>query len=108
MKVDIALRHISNPPASIKEYILEKLERLSRFDHLVSRVQVVASDEHTHNHQTRYFMEAVVHLPRGHEVVAKVSASCLFEATDTLADRLEKQVARYKDRVTYHHRGREA
>lgn len=102
MNVDIALRHISNPPPSVKEYIRDKLERLGRFDRLVSRIQVVASDERTHNHDTRYLVEAVVYLPHGHEVVAKASASCLFEATDSLADRLEKQIARYKDKVTYH------
>jgi putative sigma-54 modulation protein len=103
VNVDIALRHIENPPPSIKEYIRDKLQRLDRFERLVSRIRVVASDEHTHDHDARYLVEAVVRLPHGHEVVAKACASCLFEATDSLADRLEKQVVRYKDKVTYHH-----
>ena len=102
MRIDIAMRHIDNPPTSIKEYIQEKLSRLDRYTRLITRIQVVASDEHTHDQNRRYFMEGVAHLPRGREVVAKVSGSCLFEATDALADRLDTQVSRIKDKERDH------
>ena len=107
MRLEVTLKHINNPPPTFKEYLEEKLRRLERFDHLVQRVHVVASDEHTHNQDTRYVVEAIAHLPRGHEVVAKVAGSCLFEATDALIDRLEKQVVRIKEQVQ-RHRGRGA
>lgn len=102
MRIDIALRHLDNPPPDLKPYIREKIARLEHFESLVSTVRVVASNEHTHDLDRRYCVEAVAHLPRGNEVVAKVTGSCLFEATDAVADRLEKQVIKIKEQLRRH------
>ena len=75
-----------------------KLARLERhFDH-VTNVHVVLSVE-----RERHRAEATVHVT-GRELFADAIEGEMYAAIDALADKLDRQIKRYKEKTTDHHR----
>jgi putative sigma-54 modulation protein len=87
------------PP--IRAYVVKKLERVNRhFDHLID-VNVVLSVD-----KLRHKVEANVHV-RGQEIHAEATAEDMYAAVDALTDKLNRQIARYKERQSAHRADRE-
>lgn len=97
MHIDITGQHvdITDP---LREYAATKLERLERhFDHVVN-VHVVLSVE-----KLRHKAEATVNLD-GATLHADDEQEDMYAAIDGLADKLDRQIKKHKEKVTDHHR----
>jgi putative sigma-54 modulation protein len=98
MNLQISGRHLEITPA-LREYVTEKLERVIRhFDHVIE-VNAVLSVE-----KLKQKAEATVHLS-GKDIFVESVSEDLYAAIDTLADKLDRQVQKHKQKLQDHHRG---
>ncbi|TAG79058.1 MAG: ribosome-associated translation inhibitor RaiA [Betaproteobacteria bacterium] len=81
---------------SLRSYVTSKLDRVNRhFDHVID-VNVVMSVE-----KLRQKVEANVHVS-GRDIHAACEDENLYAAIDQLADRLDRQVVRHKEKLQVH------
>jgi putative sigma-54 modulation protein len=100
MQINVTGHHVEVTPA-LRAYVTEKLQRISRhFDHVIS-INVILNVE---RHQKE--AEATV-LAAGRSLFANSSDKDMYAAIDGLADKLDRQVRRLKDRLTRHHKSRD-
>ena len=93
MQVNVTGHHVDVTPA-LRDYTLDKLQKLERhFDH-VTNVHVVLSVE-----KLQQKAEATVHITG-----ADLFADAIDEAIDALVDKLDRQIKRHKEKLTDHHR----
>ena len=96
MQITITGHHIEVTPA-LRAYVTEKLQRISRhFDHVIS-ISVILKVE-----KPLQQAEGTVHAA-GKSLFAQDANTDMYAAIDGLADKLDKQVRRHKDRVRGHH-----
>jgi putative sigma-54 modulation protein len=92
--------HLDITPA-IRAYVLAKLDRVNRhFDHVID-VNVALSVD-----KLRKKIEANVHV-RGKEIHAEAIDSDMYAAIDMLADKLDRQVLKYKEKISAHRADRD-
>ena len=97
MQINIAGHHVDVTPA-LKTYIESKLKRIERhFDHVVD-VHVILAVE-----KLRSKAEATVHVT-GNNMHATAEHDDMYAAIDTLMDKLDGQIRRYKEKATNHHK----
>lgn len=95
MNLTVSGHHVAVTPA-LRAYLKNKLERVTRhFDHVID-VNVILSVE-----KLRQKAEVTVRV-RGKDLYAETDHEDLYAAIDALADKLDRQVLRYKDRVRSH------
>ena len=95
MRVHLSGHHVEVTPA-LRSYVDKKLGRiLRRFDRLID-VQCILTVE-----KLRHRAESTVKL-RGSTVHATAIEDDMYVAIDALADKLEEQVRRHKERVRDH------
>ena len=100
MQINVTGHHVEVTPP-LGAYVTEKMQRISRhFDHVIS-IDVILKVE---NHQQK--AEGTVHVPGKKAMFAQEVDSDMYAAIDGLADKLDKQVRRFKDRVRSHHASR--
>jgi len=97
MKIVLTGRQIDVSPA-LNEYVHSKFDRLSRHSDDVLNVKVILEVE-----KLDHKAEATVHL-RGKVVHAEAEGVDMYAAIDVLADKLDRQVLKHKERATDHHR----
>ena len=96
MQINLSGHHIDVTPA-LKGYVSSKLKRLERhFDH-VTNTNVVLSVE-----KTLQKAEATVHVSGG-SLHAEAVEGDMYAAIDALADKLDRQIKRHKEKLTNHH-----
>lgn len=101
MNLTISGHHLEVTPA-LREYVLAKLERVTRhFDQVVD-VAVLLSVEKLSEKDRRQKAEVTVHV-KGKDIFVEQSAEDLYAAIDQLMDKLDRQVGKYKDKVQDHH-----
>jgi putative sigma-54 modulation protein len=101
MNLTISGRHIDVTPA-LREYVLTKLERVTRhFDQVVD-VTVVLSVEKLSEKDRRQKAEVTVHV-KGKDIFVEQSSEDLYASIDQLMDKLDRQIVKYKDKVQDHH-----
>jgi putative sigma-54 modulation protein len=101
MNLTISGHHLDVTPA-LREYVLTKLERVTRhFDQVVD-INVVLCVEKLSEKELRQRAEVTVHL-KGKDLYAEQASEDLYAAIDMLVDKLDRQVCRHKDRVQDHH-----
>ncbi len=99
MQLSISGHHIDVTDA-LKDYVTGKLTRLERhYDH-ITNVHVVLSVE-----KLVQKAEATLHLS-GAELFAYANSEDLYAAIDALADKLDRQVIKHKEKVIERHHGR--
>jgi putative sigma-54 modulation protein len=99
MNLNLTGVHLEITPA-IRDYVLSKLDRLKRhFDHVID-VNVVLSVD-----KLRQKIEANVHL-RGKEIHAEAIEPDMYAAIDALADKLDRQVVKHKEKMAAHRTSR--
>jgi putative sigma-54 modulation protein len=87
--------HLDITPA-IRSYVVAKLERVVRhFDHVID-VNVVLSVE-----KLRQKVEANLHT-RGKDIHVEAIDADMYAAIDALADKLDRQVKKHKEKLTDH------
>jgi putative sigma-54 modulation protein len=92
--------HLEITPAS-RAYVLAKLDRVNRhFDHVID-VNVALSVD-----KLRKKVEANVHV-RGKDIHAEAIDPDMYAAIDMLADKLDRQVLKYKEKISAHRADRE-
>jgi len=100
MNLNLTGVHLEITPA-IRAYVLAKLDRVNRhFDHVID-VNVVLSVD-----KLRHIVEANVHV-RGKEIHAQAIEPDMYAAIDALADKLDRQVLKYKEKMSAHRADRE-
>lgn len=84
--------------APLRDYALEKIGRIQKhFDH-VTNTNVVL-----HVEKNRHKAEATIHA-KGATLSASAEAGDMYAALDALADKLDRQVLKHKEKSRDHHR----
>lgn len=91
MNLNVSGHHLEITPA-IRSYVSTKLERVRRhFDHVIDAHVILSVDK------SRQKAEVTLHL-RGKDIHCECEEQDLYAAIDLLADKLDRQVLKYKDR----------
>lgn len=102
MNMTISGHHLEVTPA-LRGYVTSKLERISRhFDQVVD-IKVLLSVDNLKEKDLRQKAECNIHV-KGKDLFAESAHADLYAAVDELADKLDRQVLRYKDKTQEHHR----
>ena len=100
MNLTISGHHLEVTPA-LRSYVTTKLDRIMRhFDQVVD-VKVLLTVENLKEKQRRQRAECNIHV-KGSDMFAESAHQDLYAAVDELVDKLDRQVARHKDRVQDH------
>ena len=98
MNLQISGHHLEITPA-LRDYVTGKLERVTRhFDHVID-VSAILSVE-----KLKQKAEVTVHLS-GKDIHVESIDEDLYAAIDALADKLDRQVLKHKQKLQDHHRG---
>jgi len=101
MNLTISGHHLEVTPA-LRDYVTSKLDRISRhFDQVVD-IKVLLTVDKTKEKDQRQKAECNIHV-NGKDIFAECSHADLYAAVDELADKLDRQVLRYKDKTQEHH-----
>jgi putative sigma-54 modulation protein len=91
MNLNVSGHHLEVTPA-IRTYVHSKLERVARhFDHVIDAHVILTVDK------LRQKAEITLHV-RGKDLHCECEEDDLYAAIDLLADKLDRQVLRYKDK----------
>lgn len=100
MNLTISGHHLEVTPA-LRGYVLSKLDRITRhFDQVVDVRVLLAVDNMTEK-EKRQRAECSLHV-KGRDLFAESSHADLYAAVDELADKLDRQVGRHKEKVQNH------
>lgn len=95
MNLHLTGHHLEITPA-IRDYVTTKLSRITHhFDHVID-VNVYMSVE-----KLKQKVEARVHLS-GKDIFAESHDSDMYAAIDTLADKLDRQIVKHKEKTSAH------
>ncbi len=84
----------------LRSYVAEKLGRIQKhFDHATTTNVVL----HYEKKKNRHTVEATIHT-KGASLHADSEDNDMYAAIDALADKLDRQVLKHKEKVTDHHR----
>ena len=98
MNLQISGHHLEITPA-IHDYVTGKLERVTRhFDNVID-VNVILSVD-----KLKQKAGVTVHLS-GKDVFVESTDEDLYAAIDSLADKLDRQIQKHKQKIQDHHRG---
>lgn len=101
MQLNVTGHHLEITDA-MHDYVTSKLARLKQhFDHVI-HTHVILSVE-----KERQKAEATVHVS-GKELFAEAENGNLYAAIDELADKLDRQIRKHKEKRTDHHRSKGA
>lgn len=101
MNLTISGHHLEVTPA-LREYVLTKLDRVTRhFDQVVD-INVLLSIEKLKEKERRQKAEVTLHV-KGRDIFIEQTHEDLYAAIDQLVDKLDRQVCRHKDRLQNHH-----
>jgi putative sigma-54 modulation protein len=95
MNLNITGRHVEVTPA-IREYITTKLDRVIRHFDNVTSISVIISVE-----KLKQKAEVTLHV-RGKDIYVESDDSDLYAAIDSMADKLDRQVIKYKQKNQDH------
>ena len=102
MNLTISGHHLEVTPA-LRSYVTSKIERVTRhFDQLVD-VKVVLSVDNQKEKDKRQRAECRLGV-KGNDLFAESAHEDLYAAVDELADKLDRQLARYKEKLQSHDR----
>lgn len=95
MNLNITGHHVEVTPA-INDYVKTKLDRVLRhFDNVISVQVILTVDKLQHKAEVTLRV-------KGKDIHADSIESDLYAAIDTLADKLDRQVVKHKEKVSNH------
>ncbi len=95
MQINLTGHHIEIT-SSLREYVTSKFAKLERhFDH-INNVHVVLNVE-----KLTHKAEATLHM-NGSDIFASSTDNDMYAAIDSLIDKLDRQVLKYKEKITAH------
>lgn len=96
MQIQITGQHIEVSD-SLHDYVVERIEHVhAHFDH-VNHTNVVL-----HVEKTRHVAEATIDA-KGAQFHAEAEGENMYAAIDALADKLDRQVIKHKEKMSDHH-----
>ncbi len=98
MQINITGHHVDITPA-LHAYVEEKFERLERHFDNITNAHVILEIE-----KDRQKAEATIHVSKG-QVYADAEDENMYAAIDSLADKLDRQIKKHKEKLKDHHRG---
>ena len=96
MQVNISGHHVEITP-SLREYLNEKLTRIERHFENVTDINCILTVE-----KLEHRAEATIHVS-GNSLHAHSVEEDMYAAIDALADKLDRQVRKHKEKITDHH-----
>lgn len=100
MNLTISGHHLELTPA-LREYVHSKLERIKRhFDQVIDVVVILTVEKITEK-ERRQKAEINLHV-RGKDLHVESLAHDLYAAIDSLIDKLDRQLLKYKSRIQNH------
>jgi putative sigma-54 modulation protein len=101
MNLTISGHHLEVTPA-LREYVVTKLDRVTRhFDQVVD-VSVLLSLDNPREKDRRQRAEVTLRV-KGRDIFVEQAHEDLYAAIDQLMDKLDRQVVKHKDKVQEHH-----
>jgi len=102
MNLTISGHHLELTPA-IRDHVHAKLERIRRhFDHVIDVAVILSVDKLTEKEKRQ---KAEINLRvRGKDIHVESISENLYAAIDTLVDKLDRQVIKYKTQMQDHRR----
>ena len=100
MQVSVSGHHVEVTDA-LRNYVESKLDRLERHNDRITNMNVILTVE-----KLRQKAESTIHLTGG-EVYADAESEDLYAAIDLMADKLDRQLIKLKEKKSAH-RGRDA
>jgi len=101
MNLMISGHHVEVTP-SLREYVTGKLERVARHFDQITEMAVVLGVETLAEKDKRHHVEVNLRL-KGQAIHAENVADDLYAAIDGLADKLNRQVLKHKEKLQDHH-----
>lgn len=98
MQISVTGQHLDITD-SLRDYVSSKMERLERHFDKMTNVHVVLSVE-----KQRMEAEANIHI-NGANLFANAEDEDMYAAIDALADKLDRQLIKHKEKRSNHHRG---
>ena len=98
MQINVTGHHTDITPA-LRDYVSSKFTRLERHFDNMTNVHVILTVE-----KERHKAEATVHV-NGADLYADAEDADMYAAIDALADKLDRQIKKHKERLKNHHRG---
>ncbi len=95
MNLNITGHHVELTPA-IREYVNNKMDRVIRHFDNVTSVHVILSVE-----KLKQKAEVTLHV-KGKDIYADSTDADLYAAIDLLADKLDRQVLKHKEKISNH------
>ena len=95
MNLNITGRHVEVTPA-IRDYLSSKLDRVIRHFDNVTSVTVTLSVE-----KLKQKVDVTLHV-RGKDIFVESDDADLYAAIDAMTDKLDRQVQKYKQKLTDH------
>jgi putative sigma-54 modulation protein len=96
MNLTISGHHLEITPA-IRDYVATKLDRVKRhFDHVINVTTIMRVDKLVHK------VEASLHV-KGHDFHAHSEDTNMYAAIDLLADKLDRQIVKHKEKISNVH-----
>lgn len=96
MQLSLTGHHVEITPA-LRDYVQSKLERIERrFDHVIDITCVLTVEK------LRHRADVTVNIP-GDQLFAEAVEDDMYAAIDVMIDRLDRQVVKYKEKLTDHH-----
>ena len=92
MQINISGHHVDVTPA-LRDYVNTKLERLNRHFDQITNTHVVLTVE-----KSRQRADATLHVS-GADLAASAESEDMYAAIDFLADKLDRQLIKHKEKV---------
>lgn len=83
---------------AIKQYTTEKVNKMKKYLENITSVRITLEVRKTKSSGDVHIAKAIVHVP-GNEIITEVEDKNLYSAIDLLADKLERQVRKYKEKI---------
>jgi len=98
MQINLSGHHVDISPA-LRDYVTARLGKLERhFDHVTNAHVVLTVEKQAQK------AEASIHVSGG-RLFADAIDDDMYAAIDALADKLDRQIKRHKEKLTNHRRG---
>lgn len=98
MQVTVSGHHV-DLTNSLRDYVSQKMDKLERHFERATNVDVILEVE-----KIRHKAEATIQVPGGSNLHADSTQDNMYAAIDSMVDKLDRQVLKYKDKLTDHHR----
>jgi putative sigma-54 modulation protein len=99
MNIIVSGRHLDITPA-LKNYAEEKLKKFDRYLSDISEAVVTLSIEKKYRHKAEVLLKV-----NGYLIQAEGVTGEIYSSIDEVADKLERQVKKYKEKLVAHRKG---